>query len=59
VAEGSIELVTQDTSRCPTDTHYIPPVGVGGASIENGFRFSAKTVERMKEKKVKEQLFLL
>lgn len=45
----AIRLVIQDTSACPSATHYIPPVRVGGiGSQEFGISFWAQTVERVR-----------
>ena len=44
----AIRLVIQDTSACPSRTHYIPPVRVGGAGPQGfGLSFWAQTVERV------------
>lgn len=45
---SSIRLQIQDTSQCPSRTHYIPPVRVGGAETNgNSFQFWAKSVTRV------------
>jgi hypothetical protein len=44
----AIRLVIQDTSACPSNVHYIPPVRVGGADpLRSGLSFWAQSVERV------------
>lgn len=47
---GSILLKIQDTSRCPSRTHNIPPVRVGGTDPEASLSFWAKSVKRINER---------
>jgi hypothetical protein len=42
---SSIRLQIQDTSQCPSATHYIPPVRVGGVT-PCGLQFWAQNVRR-------------
>lgn len=45
---SAIRLRIQDTSQCPSGTHDIPPVRVGGLESEGyGLRFWAQMVERL------------
>jgi hypothetical protein len=45
----AIRLVIQDSSTCPSATHSIPPVRVGGVGAQDfGLSFWAQTVERVK-----------
>jgi len=41
---SSLRLSILDTSGCPSGSHYIPPVRVGGCE-ESGFAFWAASVE--------------
>lgn len=44
----NIRLQIQDTSQCPSKSHYIPPVRVGGADPNGcGLSFWAHSVERL------------
>ena len=44
----SISLKIQDTSQCPSRTHYIFPVRVGGTADEGySLRFWAQSVKRL------------
>jgi len=43
---SSVKLQIQDTSKCPSSTHYIPPVRVGGAD-QCGLQFWAQSVRRV------------
>lgn len=46
---GSVRLLIQDTSQCPSKTHSIPRVRVGGSQRnENTLCFWANSVERIK-----------
>ena len=46
----NIRLRIQDTSVCPSRTHHIPPVRVGGADSEGySLRFWAKSVSRIND----------
>ncbi len=43
---SSIRLNIQDTSQCPSSTHHIPPIRVGGTKANgNGLQFWANSVK--------------
>ena len=52
---GSLRLHILDTSGCPSGSHYIPPIRVGGWE-ESGFAFWAASVELVRRSPARDAL---